>query len=81
MIMSPGPMLQIDMSAPLAAPGKPSRDAAASQRLDDVERAHILWVLEQVQGRIKGPDGASARLGLKPSTLYFRMKKLGIGRT
>jgi len=60
------------------------RDVAAlagCKRLDDVERGHILWVLEQVQGRIKGPDGAAARLGLKPSTLYFRMKKLDIVRT
>ena len=30
--------------------------------------------------RIKGPDSASVRLGLKPSTLYFRMQKLGIVR-
>ena len=28
--------------------------------------------------RIKGPNGAAAGLGLKPSTLYSRMKKLGI---
>ena len=30
--------------------------------------------------RIKGPGAAAERLGLKPSTLYFRMKKLGIKR-
>ena len=81
MIMAPGPMLQIDMSTAAAPAGKPNRGGESSQRLDDVERGHILWVLEQVQGRIKGPDGAAARLGLKPSTLYFRMKKLDIVRT
>jgi formate hydrogenlyase transcriptional activator len=81
MIMSPGPILQIDVPTAPALPDRPARVAASGQRLHDVERDHILWVLEQAQGRIKGPDGASARLGLKPSTLYFRMKKLGIVRT
>jgi DNA-binding NtrC family response regulator len=48
--------------------------------LRDVERTHILRVCEDCGWRIKGPDSASVRLGLKPSTLYFRMNKLGIGR-
>ena len=46
----------------------------------DVERAHIIRVCEDCGWRIKGPDSASVRLGLKPSTLYFRMHKLGIAR-
>ena len=49
--------------------------------LREVERAHIVKVCEDCGWRIKGPDSASARLGLKPSTLYFRMHKLGIVRT
>ena len=49
-------------------------------RLRDVERAHIVRVCEDSGWRIKGPDSASVRLGLKPSTLYFRMHKLGIVR-
>ena len=46
----------------------------------EVERAHIIRVCEDCGWRIKGPDSASVRLGLKPSTLYFRMHKLGIVR-
>ena len=42
---------------------------------------HIVKVCEDCGWRIKGPDSASVRLGLKPSTLYFRMHKLGIVRT
>ena len=49
-------------------------------RLRDVERAHIVRVCEECGWRIKGPGSASVRLGLKPSTLYFRMQKLGIVR-
>ena len=48
--------------------------------LREVERAHIVQVCADCGWRIKGPDSASVRLGLKPSTLYFRMRKLGIGR-
>ncbi len=46
--------------------------------LADSEREIILHTLESTRGRIKGPKGAAAALGLNPSTLYGRMKKLGI---
>ncbi|HEY0092814.1 MAG TPA: helix-turn-helix domain-containing protein, partial [Archangium sp.] len=48
--------------------------------LEEVQRQHILRVLTLTQGRIYGPGGAAALLGLKPSTLQSRMKKLGITR-
>ena len=44
----------------------------------EAEREHILRALERSGWHIKGPDGAAAALGLKPATLYSRMKKLGI---
>ena len=52
--------------------------AAPPQTMADVEREHMLRALERTRWRIKGPKGAAAALGLKPSTLYSRMKKLGI---
>lgn len=45
---------------------------------DAVERAHIIEVLQQTSGRIKGKSGAAEILGLNPATVYFLMKKLGI---
>ncbi|HEX4340600.1 MAG TPA: sigma-54 dependent transcriptional regulator [Polyangiaceae bacterium] len=45
-----------------------------------VNKAHILTVLEATGGIVAGPDGAAARLGVKRSTLNYRMKKLGILR-
>jgi transcriptional regulator with GAF, ATPase, and Fis domain len=48
--------------------------------LDDAQRLHITHVLDHTDGRIEGPDGAAEILGLKPSTLRHRIKKLGIQR-
>jgi formate hydrogenlyase transcriptional activator len=48
--------------------------------LEDAERDHIRKVLEQTRWVVAGPKGAAARLGIKRSTLYFRMQKLGISR-
>jgi transcriptional regulator with GAF, ATPase, and Fis domain len=50
-------------------------DAAS---LEDVERLHIARVLEHCSWVIEGDRGAAMVLGLNPSTLRFRMQKLGI---
>jgi formate hydrogenlyase transcriptional activator len=39
-----------------------------------------LRVLENTRWRIYGPHGAAAQLGMNPSTLRSRMKKLGLSR-
>ncbi|MXZ09137.1 MAG: AAA domain-containing protein [Gemmatimonadetes bacterium] len=49
--------------------------------LDEFERLYILEVLEITNWKVKGTKGAAARLELPPSTLYSRMKKLGIRRS
>ena len=46
--------------------------------LDEFERRYILGVLEATNYQIKGASGAATLLGLPPSTLYNKMKKLGI---
>ncbi len=48
--------------------------------LEEIEKRHIVKVLEEVNWVIEGPEGAARRLGLKPSTLRFKAKKLGINR-
>jgi formate hydrogenlyase transcriptional activator len=58
----------------------PGKTATPDQNLEDIERAHIPAVLEACQWRIKGVGQAAARLGMHPSTLWSRMKKLGIAR-
>jgi formate hydrogenlyase transcriptional activator len=54
--------------------------SAAASTLEDVERAHILQVLQATGWVVGGPKGAAGRLGLKRSTLRSRMEKLGIFR-
>ncbi len=48
--------------------------------LDELERDHIVRALEHTNWRVSGEKGAAAILGLKPTTLEARMKKLGIER-
>jgi transcriptional regulator with GAF, ATPase, and Fis domain len=48
--------------------------------LADVERRHVLAVLESTRWRIEGPHGAARLLGLKASTLRSRMAKQGVVR-
>ena len=46
--------------------------------LDEHDRRYILDVLKATKYQIKGPEGAATLLGVPPSTLYGKMKKLGI---
>ena len=55
-------------------------EAPGTRNLQDLERRHILDVLEKSGWRLTGEGGASEILGLKRTTLQSRMKKLGIKR-
>jgi PAS domain S-box-containing protein len=50
----------------------------ARRAVDESERQQILGVLEQTHWTVAGPNGAASRLGMKRSTLQYRMRKLGI---
>jgi DNA-binding NtrC family response regulator len=63
-------------ASPAAA--KPAVVAPAAGTLEDIERNHILRVLEQTRWAIEGERGAARILGLNPSTLRGRLRKLGI---
>ena len=89
LILSRGPALVVESSfvvwtgegagsTPTARPAD-AADAMATT-LAKADRAHILRICAACDWRIKGPGAAAERLGLNPSTLYFRMKKLGIKR-
>jgi formate hydrogenlyase transcriptional activator len=79
-ILSPGPVLRLslrDLSSRIA----PSQNTDRHQTLEEVERTHILRTLKETRWILSGRSGAASRLGLNRSTLYFRMKKLGISRS
>ena len=55
--------------------------AASDATLEEMERAHIRRVLERTRWVIEGERGAARILGLNPSTLRGRLRKLGIRKT
>ena len=76
MIVSPGPVLRVEIPP---GPGAATHEDDSAQ-LHQMERRHILAVLDRAGWRIRGPQGAASVLGLKPTTLEARMAKLGIKR-
>ncbi len=46
--------------------------------LEDIQRRYIAFVLKKTGGKLSGPGGASGILGMKRTSLYNRMKKLGL---
>jgi len=52
-----------------------------SLTLEEIERGHIVTVLNQTRGVVEGPRGAAKILGLHPNTLRHRMQKLGLKRS
>jgi formate hydrogenlyase transcriptional activator len=85
-ILASGPVLDIDPTllpaAPTATRKSPDPERAPSDlpSLEDVERTHILAVLERAGWIIDGARGAASILKLHPNTLRSRMEKLGIKR-
>ncbi len=73
-ITSPEGNFQIELPSPSGAP------ADSSKTLEDFEREHILKALGETGWVIEGPGGAARSLGLRPSTLRFRARKLCIKR-
>jgi formate hydrogenlyase transcriptional activator len=78
-ILSHGSVLKVPL-ADLKSRAADLSYSNGSSTLEEVERRHILSVLEQTNWVFAGPNGAAARLGLKRPTLQFRMQKLGISR-
>jgi PAS domain S-box-containing protein len=76
-ILTKGPILRASLSE-LKLPEEAI--AAQDSTLEATEREHILRVLRESKGKIAGPQGAAARLGLKRTTLNSKLKKLGIER-
>ena len=79
-ILSRGSELRVPLGE-LSANDVADAPPAPLSTLESAEREHILRVLRETKGVIAGPQGAAARLGLKRTTLNFKMKKLGINRS
>ncbi|MBI4766855.1 MAG: sigma-54-dependent Fis family transcriptional regulator, partial [Deltaproteobacteria bacterium] len=69
------PMAPRKSEDPLSAPAASFADKPA---MDELQRRYINYILQETRGKISGPQGAAKILGMKRSTLYTRMKKLGL---
>ena len=78
-ILSPGTTLNVPVEALTPRSPVPASRGAA-ETLEEDDRRHIIGALDASGWVIAGPAGAAARLGMKRSTLQFRMRKLGIER-
>jgi formate hydrogenlyase transcriptional activator len=76
MIIADSECLEID---PLWLPHQPKSERANG--LAAMERSAIIDALQHCNGRIYGPRGAAAALGLKPTTLYGKMRKHNISKS
>jgi transcriptional regulator with GAF, ATPase, and Fis domain len=89
-ILARGGPLRFDLPATPATPpplaeARPAEAAAdpgflTEAELRQFERANLLTVLQRAAWKIKGAEGAAEMLGVKPTTLLSRMKKLGLKR-
>jgi transcriptional regulator with GAF, ATPase, and Fis domain len=74
MILNSGPTLIVDL------PDSPVNPSSHAKSLEDIERIHIISVMESTEWRVRGKCGAAEILKIKPTTLEAKMKKLGIHR-
>ena len=73
-------IMSSDKTLVFQAPKPTSSETPVVRNLQDMERRHIVSVLAKNGWRVGGKGGAAEVLGLKRSTLYSKMKKLGIQR-
>ncbi len=85
-ILARGGLLHFDLPVTSSAPAGPSRPKIGADPDDrsfltetemrQRERENLLTALQQANWKVMGPDGAAELLGIKPTTLFSRMKKL-----
>ena len=83
MILCDGPVIMLEALQPSVETSQSSTVSGSETELptlESVEAQHIRRALEKTGAVIEGPGGAAALLGLKPSTLRFRIKRLGVKR-
>jgi transcriptional regulator with GAF, ATPase, and Fis domain len=87
-ILSTGGRARLDMAMPddagiqadveVAPAQSGETDFVTDAEMREREKANLIAALQHTDWRVWGPDGAAALLGIKPSTLTYRIKALGI---
>jgi transcriptional regulator of acetoin/glycerol metabolism len=82
-ILSPKGRLRLDLALPQARfpsvmTSKHKGAVLTDAELRTLERDNLIAALAQCEGRVSGPEGAAALLGIKPTTLASRMKVMKV---
>jgi formate hydrogenlyase transcriptional activator len=83
-ILSPGSALRPPLDelkgaiVPTPSPSSSSTSTSKVGTLEEIEREHVLRAIRDANWVIGGPNGAASRLGMKRTTLMYRIRKLKI---
>jgi PAS domain S-box-containing protein len=77
-IVSQSDKLQVDIQSQVVPGSAPTSALLTEADVEQIRRANIIACMKEAGGKVSGAKGAAALLGIKPTTLYSRLKKLGL---
>ena len=77
-IVSQSDKLQVEIQSQVLPGSMPRSTLLTEADVEQIRRANIIACMKEANGRVSGKDGAAAMLGIKPTTLHSRLKKLGL---
>lgn len=80
-IVSQSEKLQVEIQSQVLPGAMPRSTLLTEAEVEQIRRANIIACMKEADGRVSGKDGAAALLGIKPTTLYSRLKKLGVSES
>jgi len=80
-IVSQADKLQVEIQSQVIRGALPSSTLLTEADVEQIRRANIIACMKEAAGKVSGKKGAAALLGIKPTTLYSRLKKLGLSES
>ncbi|TCP40004.1 sigma 54-interacting transcriptional regulator [Rhodovulum marinum] len=77
-IVSTGHKLIVEMQSGVPARAGTAAPILTEAEIEEMRVANLIACLRETGGKVSGPDGAAALLGMRPTTLYSRIKALGL---
>ena len=77
-IVSTGGKLIVELHSPSGTQPRPSAGIMTEAEMEQLRRANLIACLRETGGRVSGQNGAAALLGIRPTTLYSRIKTCGL---
>mgnify|MGYP001230133144 FL=1 len=77
-IVSQTDKLQVEIQSTAIQGTLPTSTLLTEADVENIRRTNIIACMKEASGKVSGQEGAAALLGIKPTTLYSRLKKLGL---